>query len=252
MNKEKHTISGRLLEVDFYPCFNSGREIPEREPKNQRSKEQQALYNQKTATKKLVRLVNANFDTGDIYLHATYSPENAPQTSDKAYRDVYNYIRRIRYYRKKHKLPELRVVAILEEKTYKTGKYAGLVNIHVHMFMNDDGFTRDRAEDFWKFGWVNARRYNPDVFGPETAARYVSKDPKGKKRWYCSQNLKKPVEREKKGKISNRYIERLAKRKDDRTFWENKYKGYAYERVDARFNEYNQKWYVTAIMFKRS
>ena len=178
MNKEKHTISGRLLEVDFYPCFNSGREIPEREPKNQRSKEQQALYNQKTATKKLVRLVNANFDTGDIYLHATYSPENAPQTSDKAYRDVYNYIRRIRYYRQKHKLPELRVVAILEEKTYKTGKYAGLVNIHVHMFMNDDGFTRDRAEDFWKFGWVNARRYNPDVFGPETAAKYVSKDPK--------------------------------------------------------------------------
>lgn len=75
MNKEKHTISGRLLEVDFYPCFNSGREIPEREPKNQRTKEQQALYNQKTATKKLVRLVNANFDTGDIYLHATYSPE---------------------------------------------------------------------------------------------------------------------------------------------------------------------------------
>ena len=44
--------------------------------------------------------------------------------------------------------------------------------------MNDDGFTRDRAEDFWKFGWVNARRYNPDVFGPETAAKYVSKDPK--------------------------------------------------------------------------
>ena len=64
--------------------------------------------------------------------------------------------------------------------------------------------------------------------------------------------VEKPVETEKTGKISNRYIERLPKPKDDRTFWENKYKGYAYERVDARFNEYNQKWYVTAIMFKRS
>lgn len=42
--------------------------------------------------------------------------------------------------------------------------------------MNNGGFGRDRAEDMWKFGWVNANRYNPDVFGPETAARYVSKD----------------------------------------------------------------------------
>lgn len=182
MNREKQIISGRMLEAKFYPCTDSGRPLPEREPKSKRTSEQQALYNSKQATKRLVRLINANFDTGDIYLHCTYSPENAPKSSEKAYRDAYNYIRRIRYYRRKHKLPELRAVVIMEEKTYKTGKYAGLVNVHFHMFMNNDGFGRDRAKEMWKFGLVNANRYNPDVFGPETAAKYVSKDPKGIKR----------------------------------------------------------------------
>ena len=171
MNKEKQIKSGRLLEVSYYPCTDSGRPLPERAPKSKITSEQQAAYNAKQSTKKLIRLINANFDTGDIYLHCTYSPENAPLNSDKAYRDAYNYIRRVRYYRRKHKLPELRAVVIMEEKTYKTGKYAGLVNIHFHIFMNNDGFGRDRAEDMWKFGWVNANRYNPDVFGPETAAR---------------------------------------------------------------------------------
>ena len=139
----------------------------------------------------------------------------------------------------------------MEEKTYKTGKYAGLVNIHFHIFMNNGGFGRDRAEDMWKFGWVNANRYNPDVFGPETAARYVSKDPKGRKRWFSTQNLKKPIERTKKRMVTNRYVNRLAKHKDDRAFWENKYPGYTYERVEVCENEYNCHTYVTAILFKK-
>lgn len=251
MNKEKQIKSGRLLEVSYFPCTDSGRPLAERAPKSRITSEQQALYNAKQSTKKLIRLINANFDTGDIYLHCTYSPENAPQSSDKAYRDAYNYIRRIRYYRRKHKLPELRAVVIMEEKTYKTGKYAGLVNIHFHIFMNNSGFGRDRAEDMWKFGWVNANRYNPDVFGPETAARYVSKDPKGRKRWFSTQNLKKPIERTKKRMVTNRYVNRLAKYKDDRAFWENKYPGYIYERVEVCENEYNSHTYVTAILFKK-
>ena len=113
MNKEKQIKSGRLLEVSYFPCTDSGRPLAERAPKSRITSEQQALYNAKQSTKKLIRLINANFDTGDIYLHCTYSPENAPQSSDKAYRDAYNYIRRVRYYRRKHKLPELRAVVIM-------------------------------------------------------------------------------------------------------------------------------------------
>ena len=51
--------------------------------------------------------------------------------------------------------------------------------------------------------------------------------------------------------MTNRYVNRLAKYKDDRAFWENKYPGYTYERVEVCENEYNSHTYVTAILFKK-
>ena len=44
MNKEKQIKSGRLLEVSYPPCTDSGRPLAERAPKNRITSEQQALY----------------------------------------------------------------------------------------------------------------------------------------------------------------------------------------------------------------
>lgn len=251
MQREKQIKSGKLLEVDFFPVYGSGRRMPERSARENKTSEQQALYNAKQATKKLVRLVNANFEKGDHFAALTYAPEKAPQSEEACLRDIRNYNRRINYKRNKLGLAPAKYIYIIEQQVYKTGKYAGLVNWHIHMFM-DSALDRDTVEDMWKFGRVNCERYKPDVFGPETAAKYCAKDPKGKKRFVCSKNLKKPVEKSKDGKVGRKTVERMAAlRIDDRGYWEKRYKGYEFIKCESTFNEYNSNWYVSVVMYQR-
>ena len=42
MQREKRTVSGRLLEADFFPVFRSGRAMPTRAPKEKQSSAAQA------------------------------------------------------------------------------------------------------------------------------------------------------------------------------------------------------------------
>ncbi len=277
MERIKQTKSGRLMEVDFYPVFEDGRRIPTRAPKTKRSTKEQEKYNRNQAIKKTVRLINANFDTGDILMHPTYEQDKAPQTYEEAVRDISNYIRRVKTKRvaelkritgllkkdpkdkqlrkqqKKLSAPFKYYIAI-EEEIYKTGKRAGRSNWHFHLFMTG-GIDRDTLEDMWPNGMrTNADRFQPERFGPEAAARYISKCPKGKKRFRHSQNLTAPtVPKPKDGIISRRGVERLAKeRVDDREYWEKRYKGYRFIRCFPRYNEYNRHWYVTVIMYRAS
>ena len=272
--REKKTKSGKLLEVDFYPIFPDGRKIPQRAPKTNPTTEEMERYNAKRALKNFVRLVNANFETGDLFVHITYHPDKAPQDEETAKKDIANYIRRIKSKRntalkrvlklleanpedeellqKKRKLEEpFRYAYPLEEQIYKSGENKGRSNWHAHIFMTG-GLDRDTVEDLWGLGRINADRLNLERFGPEAAAVYCSKDPRGRKRFYTSRNMKKPiVAKPRDGKITPRYVEKLAKtRVDDRTYWENRYKGYRFIRCYPMYNEYNGYWYVSVVMYK--
>lgn len=272
--REKKTKSGKLLEVDFYPIFPDGRKIPQRAPKTNPTTEEMERYNAKRALKNFVRLVNANFETGDLFVHITYYSDKAPQDEETAKKDIANYIRRIKSKRntalkrvlklleanpedeellqKKRKLEEpFRYAYPLEEQIYKSGKNKGRSNWHAHIFMTG-GLDRDTVEDLWGLGRINADRLNLERFGPEAAAVYCSKDPRGKKRFYTSRNMKKPiVAKPRDGKITPRYVEKLAKtRVDDRIYWENRYKGYRFIRCYPMYNEYNGYWYVSVVMYK--
>ena len=272
--REKKTRSGKLFEVDFYPIFPDGRKIPQRAPKTNPTTEEMERYNAKRALKNFVRLVNANFETGDLFVHITYHQDKAPQDEETAKKDIANYIRRIKSKRntalkrvlklleanpedkalleKKKKLEEpFRYAYPLEEQIYKSGKNKGKSNWHAHIFMTG-GLDRDTVEDLWGLGRVNADRLNLERFGPEAAAVYCSKDPRGRKRFYTSRNLKKPiVSKPRDGKITPRYVEKLAKtRVDDQAYWENRYKGYRFIRCYPRYNEYNGYWYVSVVMYK--
>ena len=275
MQRERQIRSGKLLEVDFYPVFENGKRLPVRAKRSKVTSEEQQRYNQKTAVRKFVRLINSNFDNSDILLHVTYSPENAPASFDEAKRELYNYIRRIKQLRKRElariselcgRFPDDKELVkkrdklsapflycnTLEENVYKTGRYKGMTSYHFHCFMTG-GLERDVMEEAWGLGVrVNADRYRPDRFGPETAARYCSKDPRGKKRFCSSRGLRRPIEaKPRDGRITARGVERLAKKRcDDREYWENRYKGYRFLRCFARYNPYNCHWYVSVVMYR--
>ena len=96
MIREKHTKSGKLLEADFFPVFSDGRRVPSRAPKTNRSTAEQARYNRRQAVKKMVRIINTNFDSEDIIMHPTYEQAKAPQSIEEARRDLVNYLRRVK------------------------------------------------------------------------------------------------------------------------------------------------------------
>lgn len=288
MQREKRTYSGPLLEADFYPVFDDGRRLPTRKPKTKPTSDEQKKYNQLQATKKLIRLVNANFDNTDYIMHPTYRPELAPQDEEQARRDLVNYLRRVRTKRASElkklqkalsatedaaaavagngillataeklrtqiaKLQEpFRYIYVIEKQTYKTGKSKGRTNWHFHLFLTG-GIAARTLEDMWTNGLrTNCNGYQPERFGPESAAKYMSKDPQGSKRFSYSRNLKKPEQKVKDGKIKRRSVERMAKeRVDDAAFWEKRYKGYRFIRCYSRYNEYNGNWYVSVVMYK--
>lgn len=256
--REQKIKSGQVMEIDFLPVHESGRKISERAPKTHMSSDEQKEANRKNAIRKLFRLVHANFDNRDFWCHFTYRAENAPQSEEEAKNDFYNYIRRVRRYRKKHGLRDMVYICILEEKTYKTGLYAGRKNYHFHFWITGRGLTRDMAEDMWeprgtKNNRVEVDRFMPERFGYAAAVKYVQKSKATAKRYYPSKNLKKPdFKKPIDGKTSRRTVERMAKiHTGDRAYWENRYKGYEYVSDEPRYNEFNGHWYVSVVMVKK-
>lgn len=287
-NREKRTLSGPLLEVDIYPVWSDGRRVPTREPKTKKSSEAQQKYNKTQAMLKVVRLVNANFDRTDYWMHQTYIPEYAPADAAQAKKDMTNYIRRVRARREKalaecceklrdalaalEQMPDnaflqdavkqlkkkrkklkrpLKYIYVIERQVYKTGKYAGLVNWHFHLFISG-GLDDKTMEELWPAGiGANCDNFQPDRFGPEAAAKYMSKDPQGNRRFGCSRNLTRPAAKTRDGRYTRRQVEKIAtQRVDEASWWEKKYPGYRFLRTFCRWNEYNSNWYVTAVMYR--
>lgn len=279
MIKEKITKAGKLLDIDFYPCFDNGRKIP---TKSQGSTEAQKKYNDNKATKESVYIVNENFDEYDYIAHYTYNPELAPQSEDEARKDWNNALKRIIRMRKRElkkviaaldALPDVEALAeqkknlelkrdklsapfkymyVLEKVTYQRGPFKGRDNWHFHIFMTG-GLERSQVEAIWKKGIrSNVDQFQPDRFGPEAMAIYMSKDPKGTKRFVCSRNMSRTYKQPKikNSRLSKRTLAKLAQeRVDDAAYWEKRYKGYRFIRSYPRFNEYNGHWYMTVVMY---
>lgn len=286
MNREKRTYAGKLFTADFYPIFSDGRRIPSRAPKTKRSSAEQEKYNHNKAVRNIVERVNANFDERDYYEHPTFIPALAPQTREDAQRELKNHLARVKRRRqselKKAKkalaampdTPELReqreqiaekvkclerpmkYAYSIEQVTYRSGEYKGRVNWHYHLFVT--GGLDDRTmERLWDKGVrVNVDNYQPDRFGPEAAAKYMTKSNVafGKKKYICSRNMvppKVPDPSKRDGKTSQRQFEHWAKeRVDDAAFWERRYKGYRFLRCYARRNPYNGRWYLSVVMYR--
>ncbi len=248
MIRESRIESGNMFEIEFYPVFSDGRRVPDRAPKTKMSCEAQKKLNLKNARKKFVRLINTNFGKEDIVVHGTYRDSEMPADEAGVRRDIQNYIRRVKRWRRKKGLAELKYVYVIEAKV---SERTGVLRWHFHMVLS--GMDRDIAEQLWGHGdYTNADRLQPGEKGCEALAKYMTKCPMGSKRWAGSKNLDKPnVLPPEDGKMSESWLARLAQQRvDDRAYWENRYEGYRFVEASAYYNEINGHWYLSVVMYR--
>lgn len=220
--RTKTIKSGNVLEMELFPVWET--HSAARRIKSKVTKAAQAAVNDRNSRKKLDRLVNTNFGPDDLHVTLTY--KGTPPDQARAARDVRNYLRRVRYWRQKHGLPEMKYIYVMEWEDPESGPqpvqmvFDGLEDpepdavkpkrIHAHVIMS--GMDRDAAESLWKLGRVNSRKLQPDEFGLRDLTGYLLKAPKTKKRWYGSRNLKQPKITTSDHKLSRKQIYQLADR----------------------------------------
>ncbi len=229
--REKKIYCGdKYLEVDILPYTeNQMRRSGKRSKKEKVTPPPQRNLNDKNARRYITQTANANFGKGDLHVTVTYKPKYLPKTEADAGREKANYIRRINHRRKREGLPPGKYICVTE--------YGNNGRIHHHIIM-DGGLDRDVVEGLWRrrrkkgelegerIGYANADRLQPDENGVAALAKYITKNPGGKKRWSCSQNLIRPWSRTNDSKYGIRQVERLANAPPNPEHWEKKYPGY--------------------------
>lgn len=200
--RTKTIKSGSIVECEIYPIWKTGQI---RKAKEATTREAQKNLNEKNAKKHLIRKINANFTEKDLCITLTY--KGSVPDEKEAQKDIQNYIRRVKAYRKKNGMDEMKYIYVIEYENGEGEKKKK--RIHHHIIMS--GMDREEAERIWQKGYANTRRLQPDEYGLEALARYIVKDPQGKKRWSASRNLKEPKITVSDTKFSKRKAERLAK-----------------------------------------
>ncbi len=236
----KTITSGNIRECEIYPVWNT-RSAGHRARKEKASRKAQQNLNDKNTKKKLIRLLNANFTEQDIWATFTYDKAHLPNTPEQAEKNIQNYIRRLAHHKKKNGGQPLKYVYVTE---YEEDQQKGKKRVHHHLVVNFQ--DRDFVEKLWKGGArTHTRRLQPDESGLEGLARYISKDPKGKKRYVCSRNLSKPTVT-----VSDHRMTRTKARKiveninEAPALFTKIYEGYSFTDIKAYFSEYASGAYI--------
>lgn len=242
----KTTKAGDQLEADIYPSFGIRQDMPRTKRRN-KSRPAQKSLNDKRARRYLNNLVSCNFNEGDLWCTFTYDKEHLPEDPEEADKIFTNFIRRINRRRKKAGIDNVKYICVTEYSDDEKG-----IRCHHHVIMSGD-CDRDELEELWKQGTRNhTRRISPDkdthIAG---IVNYISKDPKGRKRWRSSKNLKKPQITKSYCKFGKRTAERMA---TDRSYLEDRirkeYPGYRFIDAEVKVNEINGGFYIYARMVR--
>lgn len=235
--------SGDILECEIYPIWDT--KADRRLPKQKPSREAQKNLNNKNAVKHVTRLLNANFTKEDIWATFTYDNDHLPENVKEAQKDMVNYLRRLKHFIKKNGLEELKYIYVTE---YSDDPKKGKKRVHHHIVMNFR--DRDVAEQMWKGGArTHSRRLQPDNFGLEGLANYITKDPNGTKRWVSSTNLNKPIVTVADSKMTRGRANKIFEnRLDSKALFEKIYKGYSFTDIKKFTSDYVSGAYIYVRM----
>lgn len=240
------TEAGRMIEVDIYPTFGVRHDMP-RTKLNRESRPSQKSLNDKKARRYLNQLASANFGKGDLWGTFTYRAGEEPTGIEEAERNFSNFIRRINRRRKKKGKPNLKYIYVTEWEEGEKG-----IRCHHHAIFSGD-VNRDEVEALWYHGdRTETKRLAPD---PDThitgLIHYITKDPRGKKRWKTSKGLKKPKITRSYSKFGKTKVCRMA---FDRSLIElelkKKYNNARFIEAQVFINEVNGGFYIYARMVR--
>lgn len=245
--RTKTTKAGESVEVDIYPVFADRHDAP-REKQGRESRPAQKNLNSKRARRYLNNLVAANFTKADLWGTFTYDNAHLPADEQEARRNMTNFIRRINRKRKKEGKQNLKYIYVTE---WSDDPDKG-IRCHHHMIFSGD-VNRDEIEAMWTCGKrTETKRLAPDDDTHVTGlVQYITKDPKGRKRWAASQNLKKPEVKRSYSKFGKRTVERMG---TDHAYLEDalkkKYPDCRFIDAQVRINEINGGFYIYARMVR--
>lgn len=194
--------SGKVVERSIFPVGNATK--PRRGKKKGNTSPRKQDQNDKSAARHLARIINVNFQAGDIWATLTYSPERLdrimgkiredgkdpdPDTiRDYAIHERDKFLRRVKRALEKQGI-SLKYVAATADIDGETG---ACVRIHHHLIVPKDAF--DLLFKHWSKTEVD---YKPlrhqDDYTPiaEYIIRQVRRQP-DKKKYTVSRNMKKP------------------------------------------------------------
>lgn len=261
----------KYIEVDLYPVADRPIIKRGRGKKHNVSTPTQAALNTKNAVRYLNQLCKTNFTNKDYHLTLTY--DIPPENLEEAEKEFKNYIRRVNHRRKTKGLQNVKYICVTE--ITNNGR------IHHHVII-EGGLGRDETETIWSkerinwrlydkeaaegkseyadsiklIGYANTKRLQFDNKGIEALAKYLSKEPQGKRRWKQSKNLIKPwYKTPSDGKYSRRKIEYMATLPPDceevKRYWEKKYKGYILDEALPEYNAVVGQWSIYLKMHLR-
>lgn len=230
MLRQKKYICNDFLEIEIFPKGKREKTIC-RAKRIRETSPAQKKHNSKRRERYFVRLINLNFENGDLALDLTF--KNKPESYEEALRLVRNYIARLKRYRKKHNLSMLKYVYAISETDIERET---VKRIHVHMIINS--MDRDAAEKLWRSGFANSDRLKSDEYGFAGKAIYMVRQGRSKRSWSGSLNLKKVEAVVSDKAVSKREFERMANAPDDRRFFEKKYKGWIFTDCSVIYDEH--------------
>jgi hypothetical protein len=250
LQRERRIFHGNYLTVHVFPVFQiiAGA----RRRKGKATTETQKKLNQKYREEKIMYLMNENFEEGDLEIGLSYSDEMLPENYEDVQKDIRNFVRRLKRYRAKENLPEIKYLYVIE-RGGKGGRW------HAHFATNGD-MNRDVVESLWGKGTAHTFRMHFDEEGLKGIAKYKVKEPEtpiaeldGKKihRWGASKNLKKPrIPKDRDGFISKKTVAEIREGKVAEREIERLYPGYIVTNWEAMKNTVNNGEYLTIQLRK--
>lgn len=204
IREKKVRFGSGYLDVDLFE-MTDGKDPPLRRAKRKRISPPHIIEaNDRHSRNHLRQLVIHNFGVLDLYVTCTYAGENP--SAEYAQRELQNFIARLKRLYSRYDT-EFKAIYVTEGGAEKDGGYT---RVHHHLVMSG-GVPRDEVERCWRGrqdpgaetrrGYCNTALIQPDAGerGCERIAEYLAKSrtknlDKGRRRWNCTRNIKRPVE----------------------------------------------------------